>query len=195
MWQQRQSMSFLCSFQDRADLRPLWPCPMRPHPHRSRSNCCSIFLSFHSKWALNCLYQHDLNLVESGTFEGSGTLPDYLDRADKKIEGPLQQNREIVAAWVVRVWTHKAWPGDKRHESARSWNQHQKLTNCRCCHIYCTPLGTLWTKLLSCPAKSLIGSPGTLQSPDEAEGQICWAGLKYLRANLLAGPEILKGQI
>ena len=39
MWQQRQSMSVWCWFQDRADLRPFSP---RPHPHRSPRSYFSI---------------------------------------------------------------------------------------------------------------------------------------------------------
>jgi len=50
IWQQRQSMSVWCWFQDHADLRLVSPCLMHPQPHSSFCSYFSISLSCRSIW-------------------------------------------------------------------------------------------------------------------------------------------------
>jgi len=67
MWQQRQSVSVLCWFQD----GDRWPnpllCPRRPHPYRSHCNHFPISLSFRSNFPTQFFCQHDPtnNLAQS----------------------------------------------------------------------------------------------------------------------------------
>ena len=51
-------------------------------------------------------------------------------------------------------------------KSARSWNQHQTLTDCFCCHIDCAQLEYLGTQLLWLPAQSLIETSRNLPNLD-----------------------------
>ena len=66
--------------------------------------------------------------------------------------------KKKTASWAVGVWAPRAY-GDK---SSSSWNQHQTLTDCPCCHIYC--------QLLELPTQFLMGSPSTLRR--KVAGQI-----------------------
>jgi hypothetical protein len=150
MWQQRQSLSVCIWFQDCANLRPLSPCPRRPHPHRSRASYFSISVQFVSRVAPELWCQHDSpsNLAQC---EGTGTRPDYLaNRADQKNEGPgfpcNRKSRNSRWSSVGDVGAEGIMT--KGTNWRESWNQIQTLKERLCCHIYCAHLGIPWHQIV-----------------------------------------------
>jgi len=71
-------------------------------------------------------------------------------------ENPYELWLIAVGALRLRGWSPSAcyapgpWHGDNGHALARawSWNHHQTLTDCLCCHICCAHLGTSWNTIL-----------------------------------------------
>ena len=83
-------------------------------------------------------------------YEGTGTRPDYLvNRADKKIEGPLGEKLEFARKSRNSCWVNGWGCGligtvDSGLKCAQFWNHIQTLQEFLYCNIYCAHLGTPW---------------------------------------------------
>jgi len=100
---------------------------------------------FQGSWRVQGLVIFTTGLKKNGIF-GRWPLSLQIEYSEKY---PPSESRGV---WTLRAWWHM---GNVRH----SWNQHQTLTDCLCCYIYCSHLGP---KMLELPVQSLIGSPCTL---------------------------------
>ena len=114
-----------------------------------------------------------------GTLEE--TWPDYfVNRYDKKIEGPLGQTIAQKSRNIRRVTGGGVGAKGMVTKGAnwcKSWNQIQTLKEYFCCHIYGAQLGPPWAKIVgACSAVSKWESR-YLRSPEmrfnDSESCLC----------------------